>query len=89
MPAKLPDLLAHTCTSQTGYMQRRLTKALEDLSVHYDGTVRTSTGDVVQIRFGDDGLDPVRMGGHEDEVRCCIPGRPSREHPPTNPSSPT
>src|SRR4051794_8909573 len=29
-------------TAETGYMQRRLMKALEDLSVQYDDTVRTS-----------------------------------------------
>jgi len=27
-------------TAETGYMQRRLMKALEDLSVQYDNTVR-------------------------------------------------
>ena len=30
-------------TAETGYMQRRLMKALEDISVQYDGTVRRST----------------------------------------------
>ena len=30
-------------TAETGYMQRRLIKALEDLSVKYDDTVRTSS----------------------------------------------
>jgi len=29
-------------TQQSGYMQRRLIKALEDLSLKYDETVRTS-----------------------------------------------
>jgi DNA-directed RNA polymerase III subunit RPC1 len=29
-------------TAETGYMQRRLIKALEDLSLKYDETVRTS-----------------------------------------------
>ena len=31
-------------TAETGYMSRRLMKALEDLYTHYDGTV--SAGDV-------------------------------------------
>lgn len=44
-------------TAETGYMQRRLVKALEDLCVHYDGSVRNSYGDVVQFRFGGDGMD--------------------------------
>ena len=48
-------------TAETGYMQRRMMKALEDLSVQYDATVRTSGGDVVQFMYGDDGLDPMYM----------------------------
>ena len=36
-------------------------QVLEDLSVQYDTTVRTSKGQVVQFRFGDDGLDPAYM----------------------------
>lgn len=36
-------------------------KALEDLHTHYDKTVRDSEGCVVQLRFGDDGLDPAMM----------------------------
>jgi DNA-directed RNA polymerase III subunit RPC1 len=34
-------------TAETGYMQRRLMKALEDLSVKYDSTVRTSTQHII------------------------------------------
>ncbi|KAL3091836.1 hypothetical protein niasHS_004661 [Heterodera schachtii] len=48
-------------TAETGYMQRRLVKCLEDLAVNYDNTVRTSTNEVVQFTFGDDGLDPAYM----------------------------
>ena len=48
-------------TAETGYMQRRLMKALEDLCVQYDETVRTSEGNVVQFVYGDDGLDPLMM----------------------------
>jgi DNA-directed RNA polymerase III subunit RPC1 len=48
-------------TADTGYMQRRLMKALEDLSIHYDGTVRTASGGLVQFHYGDDGLDPATM----------------------------
>ncbi|GFE53358.1 DNA-directed RNA polymerase III RPC1 [Babesia ovis] len=43
-------------TSETGYMQRRLMKALEVLTVCYDHTVRTTDGHVVQFLYGDDGL---------------------------------
>lgn len=52
-------------TAETGYMSRRLMKALEDLSSQYDGTVRNSTGGIVQLVYGDDGLDPVGMEGKD------------------------
>jgi DNA-directed RNA polymerase subunit A' len=47
-------------TSQSGYMQRRLINALQDLYVAYDGTVRDSMDNVVQFRYGEDGVDPQR-----------------------------
>ncbi|KAI9794044.1 MAG: DNA-directed RNA polymerase II subunit RPB1 [Peltula sp. TS41687] len=46
-------------TAETGYIQRRLVKALEDVMAKYDGTVRNSLGDVVQFVYGEDGLDGV------------------------------
>jgi DNA-directed RNA polymerase III subunit RPC1 len=52
-------------TAETGYMQRRLTKALEDLCVMYDNSVRNSLGEVVQFKYGDDGLDPANMEGKD------------------------
>jgi len=48
-------------TAETGYMQRRLMKALEDLSVKYDYSVRTSTDEVAQFLYGSDAFDPVHM----------------------------
>jgi DNA-directed RNA polymerase III subunit RPC1 len=52
-------------TAETGYMSRRLMKALEDLYSHYDNSVRNSTGGIVQLIYGDDGLDPVSMEGKD------------------------
>lgn len=46
-------------TAETGYIQRRLVKALEDVSVKYDGTVRNSLGDILQFLYGEDGLDAI------------------------------
>jgi DNA-directed RNA polymerase II subunit RPB1 len=43
-------------TAETGYIQRRLIKALEDVMVKYDGTVRTSKENVVQFLYGEDGF---------------------------------
>ena len=71
-----PEFLFHTMggreglidtavkTADTGYMQRRLMKALEDLSVGYDYTVRTSDGAIVQFIYGEDAMEPMMM---EDE----------------------
>jgi len=47
-------------TQQSGYMQRRLINALEHLRIEYDGTVRNSVGDIVQFRYGEDGVDPAK-----------------------------
>ncbi|KAJ3291866.1 DNA-directed RNA polymerase II subunit rpb1 [Rhizoclosmatium sp. JEL0117] len=44
-------------TAETGYIQRRLVKALEDVMAQYDGTVRNSAGQVVQFCYGEDGMD--------------------------------
>ncbi|TVU25187.1 hypothetical protein EJB05_27675, partial [Eragrostis curvula] len=46
-------------TSETGYIQRRLVKAMEDIMVKYDSTVRNSLGDVIQFLYGEDGMDAV------------------------------
>ena len=48
-------------TSQTGYIQRRLIKGLEDLKVEYDMTVRNNKGKVIQFAYGDDGFDTTRI----------------------------
>ena len=43
-------------TSETGYIQRRLVKALEDVMVKYDGTVRNCSNQIVQFVYGEDGM---------------------------------
>jgi DNA-directed RNA polymerase II subunit RPB1 len=48
-------------TSQTGYIQRRLVKALEDIQVMYDMTVRTSKNRIVQFSYGDDNIDTTKV----------------------------
>ncbi|XP_053306455.1 DNA-directed RNA polymerase III subunit RPC1 isoform X2 [Spea bombifrons] len=55
-------------TAETGYMQRRLVKSLEDLCSQYDLTVRSSTGDVIQFIYGGDGLDPAAMEGKDEPL---------------------
>ena len=48
-------------TAETGYIQRRLVKALEDISIKYDNTVRNSRGMIVQFLYGEDGLDATYL----------------------------
>jgi DNA-directed RNA polymerase subunit A' len=47
-------------TSQSGYLQRRLVNALQDLEVKYDGTVKETRGMIVQFQYGEDGVDASR-----------------------------
>jgi DNA-directed RNA polymerase subunit A' len=56
-------------TRHSGYMERRLVGALQDLKVEYDGTVRDSANRIVQFMPGEDGLDPgkVERGGIDVE----------------------
>nr|XP_034196000.1 DNA-directed RNA polymerase I subunit RPA1 [Osmia lignaria] len=44
-------------TSRSGYLQRCLIKHLEGLIINYDSTVRDSDGSLIQIYYGEDGLD--------------------------------
>ena len=48
---------------QTGYIQRRLVKGMEDCMVMYDGTVRTSRSAVIQFLYGEDAMDGRWVGG--------------------------
>ncbi|SGZ57442.1 CIC11C00000004322 [Sungouiella intermedia] len=58
-------------TAETGYIQRRLVKALEDIMVHYDGTTRNSLGDIIQFVYGEDGMDGTSV---EKQSVDTIPG---------------
>ena len=48
-------------TSETGYIQRRLVKAMEDSKIHYDNTVRTAIGSIIQYIYGEDGMDGCKI----------------------------
>ena len=48
-------------TASTGYISRRLMKAMEDIKVEYDYTVRNSFGNIVQFIYGEDSFDPVKL----------------------------
>ena len=60
-------------TSQSGYLQRRMINALQDLKVAYDGTVRTTGGRIIQFTYGEDGTDPMRSSfGDPVDVKGII-----------------
>jgi len=48
-------------TRHSGYMERRLVGALQDLKIEYDGTVRDSLKRIIQFIPGEDGLDPSKV----------------------------
>lgn len=58
-------------TSQSGYMQRRLVNALQDISSCYDRTVRNATGEIVQFLYGEDNVDPAKSD-HGKAVNVSI-----------------
>ena len=48
-------------TADTGYIQRQLIKAMEDLTVQFDGTVRDARGNIVQFHYGEDGVNSTKI----------------------------
>jgi DNA-directed RNA polymerase subunit A' len=47
-------------TRKSGYMQRRLMNALQDMKVEHDMTVRNAGGEIIQFFAGEDGIDPTK-----------------------------
>lgn len=48
-------------TSDTGYTQRQLIKAMEDLMIQHDGTVRDANGNIIQFYYGEDGTNSTKI----------------------------
>jgi len=48
-------------TPKSGYLYRRLSNALQDLKIEYDGTIRNSNNHIIQYKYGDDGLDVSKL----------------------------
>jgi DNA-directed RNA polymerase II subunit RPB1 len=51
-------------TSDTGYIERRLVKAMEDIKVYYDNTVRNAACSIIQYVYGEDGMDGCKIESH-------------------------
>lgn len=56
-------------TSDSGYMQRKLIKGMEDLMVGYDGTVRAGHNVIVQMMYGD---TQINQTSYKDTVLNII-----------------
>jgi DNA-directed RNA polymerase beta' subunit len=61
-------------TADTGYLQRQLVKAMEDLMIQHDKTVRDAAGTIIQFSYGEDGTNSTKIeyqqlniGGLSDE----------------------
>ena len=48
-------------TAESGYMQRKLIKALEDVMVKYDLTIRGYNNNIYQFIYGNNGFNPVYL----------------------------
>jgi DNA-directed RNA polymerase II subunit RPB1 len=67
-------------TAETGYLQRQMVKAMEDLVTQHDGTVRDARGSIVQFHYGEDGLSSTKVETQglplhtmsEDDIRKLV-----------------
>jgi len=48
-------------TADTGYMQRQIRVALEDLITQHDGSVRDTNGNLLQLAYGEDGINATKL----------------------------
>jgi DNA-directed RNA polymerase II subunit RPB1 len=66
-------------TAETGYISRRLIKALEDVMVQYDGTVRTSRQELLQFMYGEDGMSAELIEDQQLEL-IRLPDKQLKQH---------
>jgi len=59
-------------TPKSGYLYRRLSNAMQDLKVDYNGMVRDASNRVVQFAYGEDGLDVSRTKNGQVDVHRII-----------------
>ncbi len=59
-------------TPKSGYLYRRLSNAMQDLKVEYDGSVRDASGRIVQFTYGEDGLDVSKTKNGVLDVKRVI-----------------
>ncbi len=59
-------------TPKSGYLYRRLANSMQDLKVEYDNTVRGANGNIIQFKYGEDGVDVSRSEDGKLNVEQAI-----------------
>ena len=59
-------------TRHSGYLERRLMNALQDLIVGFDYTVKDNRGIVIQFKAGEDNLDPAKSDWGSLDIRSIV-----------------
>jgi len=59
-------------TPKSGYLYRRLASALQDMRVEYDSTVRDAEKNIIQFKYGDDGIDVSKSDGGTVNIKKII-----------------
>ena len=62
-------------TSETGYIQRKLIKGMEDARIASDYTVRNANGNILQFLYGEDGFDGAKI----EKQKLIIMGKSDKE----------
>ena len=50
----------HEIRAESGYIEKRIGKKIEDCRAHFDGTIRDRSG-ILQFMYGGDGLNPKKL----------------------------
>jgi DNA-directed RNA polymerase beta' subunit len=58
-------------TAQSGYVQRKMVKIMEDVQVKYDQTVRNSVNSIIQFAYGQDNMDGSKTVVLQENEHIC------------------
>ena len=67
-------------TSETGYIQRKLIKAMEDSKIYHDLSVRNAGGNIIQFLYGEDGMDYSKIENQQVEYFNSNMAKVERDH---------
>jgi DNA-directed RNA polymerase subunit A' len=59
-------------TRHSGYLERRLMNALQDLKVDYNYTVKDNRGIIIQFTPGEDNIDPSKSDWGFLDVKSLV-----------------